>query len=116
VDLFKEYRLQLDRLTAAVSAKIGQLSELETTEKTNLVDAINELKGFVHNAGLITNYTHTQVEPQAIWICNHDLGYLPSVIVIDTGMNVCVPDRQDPTENTTILINAGGYAGKAYFN
>lgn len=64
---FSEFQNQLDALSSQltqIGLKIGNLAELETEEKTNLVGAINELDG---NIGGIATDTNTLVQKAELY-------------------------------------------------
>lgn len=56
-DKFSEVVSQLNtfRTTLATKASVGELSGLSTTNKTNIVSAINEVKSTIHNVTISTS-------------------------------------------------------------
>ena len=49
-------RINVDTLISTVDSKIGQLTSLSTTDKTSVVNAINEVNGKVSEWTLLSNY------------------------------------------------------------
>lgn len=126
---------------AQLQNSIGNLDDLETTDKQNLVAAINEL---VQNAGsggggssgsgggtsggddtggegstgtgVAATYTYTQGAASENWTVKHNLGTYPSVTIIDSGGNVVVGDVKYISSNEISISFAGAFSGKAYLN
>ena len=83
-DVDGSVKKQIKTAKDALQAEIGTLSDLETTEKSNIVGAVNELKGTVEDAqtdGAITIDTTTTTD-----------GYLKSYTVKQGGVSVGVID------------------------
>lgn len=47
--------------------------------------------GVVHRPGSVTGYTHVQNTPSNMWLVNHELGYFPTISVVDTAGYVIYP-------------------------
>lgn len=60
------------------------------------------------------NYKHTQATPNTTWTINHNLGYEPSIRVVDSGNNPVFGYSQDSDENTTVLTFNSAISGAAY--
>lgn len=61
-------------------------------------------------------YIHTQNSSSSTWSITHNLGYYPSVSVVDSGDNVVIGDVTYLSINSlTITFNAS-FGGKAYLS
>ena len=58
-------------------------------------------------------YTHTQASAADEWIVNHNLGFLPTVSVIDAGSNVVVAEVQHPSTTQARVRFALPVSGQA---
>lgn len=72
--------------------------------------AFNELP-FDPGGGLA--YIHTQSTPAATWTINHNLGYRPSVELLDSGSQEIDGDISHPTINQTVVTLSPPTAGLA---
>lgn len=59
--------------------------------------------GIQLSTGGINPYIHTQGSSSTTWTINHNLGYRPSVEVIDSGNQEIDADISHPTVNQTIV-------------
>lgn len=84
---------------------------LEPTAR--LVTAINNISG---GGGGGSTYTYIQNSAATVWNINHNLGYYPSVVVIDTSGNTIQTDVTYVDSNNLILSFSVPEAGKAYLN
>lgn len=63
-------------------------------------------------AGL-SAYVHNQITPSTIWTINHNLGYKPSVELMDSGSQEIDGEVSHPTINQTIVTLQPATAGIA---
>ena len=101
------------RWTDRIEEKIGDLSQLETKEKSDLVSAINEAAS---KSGGDKTYVFTQSTAAERWEINHNLGKFPSVTIVDSGGNEVVGDVMYLTKNKLITSFTAPFSGKAYLN
>jgi hypothetical protein len=66
--------------------------------------------------GAGATYVHTQGSPSASWVVVHNLGWWPSVTVVDTGDSVVIPDVHYDSANQATLVFGSATSGKAYLN
>jgi hypothetical protein len=59
-------------------------------------------------------YTHTQNSPNATWTINHNLGFNPVAVVLDSGGTQCEGAISYPTVNQMIITFTGAFSGVAY--
>ena len=64
----------------------------------------------------VVHYVHEQAVASDTWTINHNLGYYPSITVVDSSGNVVKGEAAYTSSNQVILSFAGGFAGKAYLN
>ena len=64
----------------------------------------------------ITHYVHEQAVSSDTWTIDHNLGYFPSVTVVDSAGNVVKGETEYTSANQVVLSFAGSFAGKAYLN
>jgi hypothetical protein len=62
------------------------------------------------------NYIHTQNISAPTWVITHNLGYFPSVSVVDNGGNYVVGDVSYISENQVSISFSASFGGKAYFS
>ena len=60
-----------------------------------------------------STYTHVQSTPATIWTINHNLGYRPSVELLDSGSQEIEGDVIHPSLNQTIVTLTPATAGVA---
>lgn len=61
-------------------------------------------------------YTHTQSVSASTWTINHNLGYYPSVNVVDNGENVVIGDVTYVSLNSLTISFSATFGGKAYLS
>ena len=61
-------------------------------------------------------YTHTQSVASTTWTINHNLGYRPSVELIDAGGNEFSAEVAHPSLNTAVVTIKVAVAGTARLN
>lgn len=102
-----------------LQSSIGNLNNLNTSNKQSLVDAINEAAqsgGDGGGVGSTSAFTYTQGSASDEWTIQHNLGKYPSVTIVDSGGNVVVGDVQYLSTNEISISFAGAFSGKAYLN
>ena len=98
-----------------VESRTGPLHQLNTSAKSDLVTAINELAAR-GNGGSTTGgvaYTHLQSLPNTVWTINHNLGMRPAVTILDTGGNEVEADVVHTSFNQLVIRFAVPIAGIA---
>jgi hypothetical protein len=60
-----------------------------------------------------TPYVHTQSTPATVWTINHNLGFRPSVELLDSGGQEIDGDISHPTVNQTVVTLNPATAGLA---
>lgn len=98
---------------SVVDARLGGLNRLDTTAKTDLVAAINELaaRSIVSSSGVA--FIHQQWVASAIWTINHNLGLRPTVSILDAGGNEVEADVLHMSANQLLIRFAIPVAGLA---
>jgi hypothetical protein len=99
-----------------VETRTGPLAHLDTDAKSDLVAAINELAarptvGGGSSSGVA--YQHNQVSAAGVWTINHNLGFRPSVSILDTGGNEIEADVRHTSTNQLVIYFAIPLAGVA---
>ena len=59
-------------------------------------------------------YTHTQAIASAVWTINHNLGFNPVAVVLDSGGTQCEGSITYPTVNQMVITFTGAFTGVAY--
>ena len=59
-------------------------------------------------------YTHTQSVASATWTINHNLGFNPVAVVLDSGGTQCEGAISYPTINQMVIVFTGAFTGIAY--
>ena len=59
-------------------------------------------------------YTHTQAVSSATWTINHNLGFNPVAVVLDSGGTQCEGAISYPTLNQMVITFTGAFTGVAY--
>ena len=76
--------------------------------------APNQVLNFViPSAG---SYTHNQNVSSATWTITHNLGFYPSVSVVDSGGNYVVGDVTYVSLNVVSIAFSSAFGGKAYLS
>lgn len=108
-----------------LDAEVGIITEIETSDHTKLIN--RELPN-QHPIGAITglsealaesgdkSYIHVQGQAERVWVIEHKLGKMPSVVVKDSAGNTVVGESEYVDENNTILSFSGAFSGKAFLN
>lgn len=61
-------------------------------------------------------YTHNQGTSASTWTITHNLGYYPSVTVVDNGDNVVIGDVSYISANQVSVSFSASFGGKAYLS
>lgn len=69
---------------------------------------------FVLPAG--SAYTHNQSASASTWTVTHNLGFFPSVSVVDSGGTTVIGDVSYITEHQVSISFSAAFGGKAYFS
>jgi hypothetical protein len=59
-------------------------------------------------------YTHTQSVSSATWTINHNLGFNPVAVVLDSAGTQCEGAITYPTVNQMVITFTGAFTGVAY--
>lgn len=59
-------------------------------------------------------YTHVQSVPSAVWTIDHNLGFNPVAVVLDSGGTQCEGAISYPTINQMVITFTGAFSGTAY--
>jgi len=62
------------------------------------------------------SYVHTQSISASTWTISHNMGFFPSVSVVDNGGNMVIGDVLYITENQVSISFSASFGGKAYFS
>lgn len=65
------------------------------------------------DVGAIAPYVHTQSTPATTWTINHNLGFRPSVELLDSGSQEIDADVSHPSVNQTVITLKSAIAGLA---
>ena len=99
-----------------VDSRTGLLNRLDTSAKSDLVTAINELAARPTGVGTSSSgvaYQHNQASATNAWTVNHNLGFRPSVSILDTGGNEIEADVRHTSANQLVIYFAIPLAGVA---
>lgn len=61
-------------------------------------------------------YSHAQSTPSATWTINHNLGYNPNIVIIDSAGTVVEGSYEFPNVNRLIATFSGEFSGNAYLS
>ena len=59
-------------------------------------------------------YTHVQAVASTTWTINHNLGFNPTAVVLDSAGTMCEGAFSYPTVNQLIITFTGAFTGTAY--
>lgn len=63
-----------------------------------------------------SDYVHNQIASSSTWTITHNLGYYPSVTVVDSANNVVVGDVTYVSDNVVTVSFNATFGGKAYLS
>jgi tRNA A58 N-methylase Trm61 len=92
-----------------ITAPIDISAEVSTNETTLQAEVAQAGTG----TGGIAAFVHNQPSPSATWTINHNLGYRPSVELIDAGSQEFNADVTHPTVNQAVINLSVATAGLA---
>lgn len=115
-----------DAINAAVSAAVTNVtSMINALEQrinniqinvpdtdTTVYTTPEDVKDIIKNA----RYVHFQGTPSALWVVNHNLGWKPSVTVVDMSQNVVMGDVNYIDDKTLDVTFSAEFSGYAYIN
>jgi len=84
--------------------------------ESKIVTSVNGQTGDVilDTSGIFNPFSQEFQVPSATWTVNHNLGYHPSVRIVDSGGNVIIADIQDIDAYTVIVSFSGANTGWVY--
>lgn len=92
----------------------GEPATESDTGKKKIGDGVTAWNNLPYESyGFSQPYVYTQLAPSAIWIINHNLGYRPSVELLDSGSQEIEGDVIHPSLNQTIITLTPATAGVA---
>ena len=59
-------------------------------------------------------YTHTQAIANSVWTINHNLGFNPTAVVLDSAGTNCEGSFSYPTVNQMVITFNSAFTGTAY--
>lgn len=59
-------------------------------------------------------YTHHQNTASAVWTINHNLGFEPTAVVLDSAGTNCEGSFSYPSKNQMVITFNNSFAGTAY--
>jgi len=74
----------------------------------------NQVLNFVIPVG--ASYIHNQITSSTTWTINHNLGFFPSVSVVDSGDNHVIGDVTYVSQNVVTVSFNSSFGGKAYLS
>lgn len=93
---------------------IGVGSGTGTAATMTTVDAtVQDIANFGGGGGGASAYVHQQPTPAGTWTINHNLGYRPSVELLDSGSQEIDGEVSHPTVNQTVVVLSPATAGLA---
>lgn len=60
------------------------------------------------------SYVHTQPVASNVWTINHNLGFNPTAVVLDSAGTQCEGTFSYPSNNQMIITFTGAFTGTAY--
>ena len=94
----------------------GSLSEVVSLIDKDIIDLHIIINDIINGENPYGSYVHRQSMPSDTWMVHHELGYYPSVTVVDRyGVEFeCFVQHVD--KDNAILKFMGGFSGKAYLS
>src|SRR5262249_55070159 len=103
-----------------VVADVERTDTNNVTIRTVTVPAAGEYTVLIQAAGTPgagwASYTFTQSSPSVTWTVTHNLGRNPSVMVVDSGDTVVIPDVHYDSLNQLTVTFGSATSGKVYLN
>lgn len=66
------------------------------------------------SGGSGASFTFTQSTPLATWTINHNLGFIPDVILVDGSGQELYAEIRHPSTNQCVVYHSAPYVGTAY--
>lgn len=77
----------------------------------------HSLEGYLTAATLpVSNYIHNQLVVASVWSITHNLGFYPSVTIVDSGETQVIGDVTYINNNQLEVSFSVGFSGKAYLS
>jgi len=67
-------------------------------------------------SGSLNFYVHTQASPADVWVVNHNLGFKPSVTVVNNSGEVLIGEVQFTAEQQITVRFTAPFSGKVYLS
>jgi hypothetical protein len=96
------------------SLSIGTVTAGEVPQVTITGTAPTQTLNFVLPIAGV--YTHNQMTSSSTWVITHNLGFFPSVSVVDNGNNVVIGDVSYISVNQVSISFSASFGGKAYLS
>lgn len=103
----------------ATMVNLGNVSIDATVANDSHSHTINTITNFENETKTVIRnmtYVHTQASASASWTIIHNLGYFPSIEIIDSAGSAVVGDYQYVDVNTITATFTSPFAGKAYLS
>ena len=105
------------RISGFMSSITERVSRLETAAPSTPIDLSQytteqDVKNIISNA----RHVHYQGTASLVWTITHNLGWKPSIAVVDMSQNVVVGDVSYPSTNVAVVTFSGEFSGYAYCN
>lgn len=102
---------QLDTSDPGAGGGRGFWYEWELRD-TELRQQIDDVAGGGGGGG--GSFTFTQTNPSSVWTIDHNLGFIPNVIVVDASGELVFSEVRHPSVNRTVVTHGMPFAGTAY--
>jgi len=101
--------------TSYVDSKIGATAPNIPFNATDEISATT-VQAAIEEVRSKSKYTHDQQSPATTWSITHNLGFRPSVSVVDTSENQCLGDVTYTSDNALTVTFLQSFGGKAYLS
>lgn len=93
---------------------VGTVDVGPTASVTITGGAPNQTLNFVLPQG--GTYIHNQAVSSSTWVITHNMGFFPSVSVVDSGGNMVIGDVTYISEDQISIYFSASFGGKAYLS
>lgn len=100
---------RIDNFIALINQKLASFNPVVDTSQFTTE---SDVKDIIKNS----RYQHFQGVAASVWTINHNLGWKPSVTVVDPSLNVIIGDVEYINENSLTVSFVGSLSGYAYLN
>lgn len=83
---------------------------------SNIDEYVTDKDGNFRKVSSQSNYIHTQDVAENVWLVNHNLGYYPSVSVVDSSGKIVIGQVEYLNPNHIKITFSAGFSGKAYLS